>query len=142
MVRVAKIDRPASGTEVTDKPERRKFTAEYKLKILEAADACEKGDGELGKLLRDENLYSSHLLTWRRQRDAGALAALEPKKRGRKPTKRRDPVSIENERLKREVAELQHRLYQAEVIIEVQKKVATLLGITLPKVDDKSGRPE
>ena len=142
MVRVEKIARPAFDAEVSEKPLRRKFTADYKLKILKAADACAMGDGELGKLLRTEGLYSSHLLTWRRQRDEGSLAALEPKKRGRKPTKRRDPVTLENERLQREVARLEHRLHQAEVIIEVQKKLATVLGIALPKFDGESGRSE
>jgi transposase-like protein len=142
MVRVEKIARATLDAEVSEKPERRKFTADYKLKILKAADACENGDGELGKLLRTEGLYSSNLLTWRRQRDEGTLAALEPKRRGRKPTKGQDAVSLENERLRREVARLKHRLQQAEVIIDVQKKVSTLLGITLPKIDDESGSNE
>lgn len=141
MVRVEKNARLASDVEVPEKPERRKFTAEYKLRILKAADACGAGSGELGELLRREGLYSSHLLTWRRQRDEGSLAGLEPKKRGRK-AKRRDPVAIENEHLKRELVRLQQRLDQAEVIIGVQKKLSQLLGIDLPKLDDESGRNE
>ena len=142
MVRFQKIAATALDVEVSEKPERRKFTAEYKLKIVRAADDCETGSGELGELLRREGLYSSHLVTWRRQRDEGSLAALEPKKRGRKSTKRRDAVAVENEQLKRENARLQHRLQQAEVIIDVQKKVSQLLGISLPKFDDNSGRAE
>lgn len=141
MVRVEKIGRTASDVEVSDRPERRKFTAEHKLRILKEADACESGSGELGSLLRREGLYSSHLLTWRRQRDEGSLAALGPKKRGRKPA-RRDAVARENERLKREVDRLQHRLEQAEVIISVQKKLSEILGIELPKSDDEKGRNE
>ena len=88
-----------------------------------------------GALLRREGLYSSHLMVWRRQRDEGSLAALEPKKRGRKPQKR-DPLLLENERLRRELAKVQHRLDQAEVIIAVHKKVATLLGRPLPSDDE------
>ena len=141
MVRVEKIARQASDGEVSEKPERRKFTAEYKLKILKTADDCDPGTGELGELLRREGLYSSHLLTWRRDRDEGSLAALEPRKRGRKP-KKRDAASIEIERLKREVARLQQRLDQAEVIISVQKKLAKLLGISLPKFGDENGSNE
>lgn len=115
--------------EVPEKARRRRFTGEYKLDILQRADACE--EGQLGELLRREGLYSSHLVTWRRQRDEGALGALQPKKRGRK-ARPRDPITIEAERLRRENAQLQRRLEQAEIIIEVQKKVATLLGVKLP----------
>jgi transposase-like protein len=122
--------RTASGTEVPEKPERRKFSAEYKARILREVDAC-KEPGVQGSLLRREGLYSSHLLVWRRQRDEGSLAALEPKKRGRKAAPR-DPLVVENERLRRELAQVQHRLQQAEVIIAVQKKVAKLLGKPLP----------
>lgn len=122
------------GTEVPERAQRRRFTAEYKARILREVDAC-KHPGEQGALLRREGLYSSHLMVWRRQRDEGSLAALEPKKRGRKPQKR-DPLLLENERLRRELAKVQHRLDQAEVIIAVQKKVATLLGRPLPNDDE------
>lgn len=139
MVRGEKNGRAVPDPEVPEKAQRRRFTAEYKLKILKEADACESGSGELGSLLRREGLYASHLLTWRRQRDEGSLLALEPKKRGRK-AKPRDSMTIEN--LRREVARLQQRLDQAEVIISVQKKLSQLLGIELPKSDDESGRNE
>ncbi len=86
--------------------------------------------GELGALLRREGLYSSHLSTWRNQRDLGMLEGLAPKKRGRKP-KRKDPLVEENQRLRRENARLAARLKQAETIIEVQKKLSTMLGIPL-----------
>jgi transposase-like protein len=131
----------APETEVPLKAQRRKFTAEYKADILKRAEACEPGSGELGELLRTAGLYTSHLSVWRAQRDRGVLDGLEPKKRGRK-AKRRDEVALENERLRRENERLQHRLQQAEVIIEVQKKVSTLLGIQLPNVDEKNEENE
>ncbi len=120
--------------EVDARPRRRRFTAEYKLSILEQADSCEPG--EVGALLRREGLYSSHLSEWRRARREGALGALS-KKRGRKRTRRRDPVAKENERLRRENAKLRGRLEQAEVIIEVQRKVSEILGIPLKSTDDE-----
>jgi transposase len=125
-----------SGTnpEVTEKAKRRRFEAAYKLRVLEEADRCTE-PGLLGELLRREGLYSSHLATWRRQREAGALDALGPKKRGRKP-KRKDAVALENERLERENKRLAERLRQAEVIIEVQKKVSEMLGISTAKTND------
>jgi transposase-like protein len=125
-----------SGTnpEVVEKAKRRRFEAAYKLRVLEEADRC-IAPGLLGELLRREGLYSSHLATWRRQREAGALDALGPKKRGRKP-KRKDAVALENERLARENKRLAERLRQAEVIIEVQKKVSEMLGISTAKTND------
>jgi transposase-like protein len=113
-----------------EKPARRRFTAEYKRRILEEADRL-TAPGELGALLRREGLYSSHLSTWRKQREQGMLDGLAPKKRGRKP-KRKDPLVEENQRLRRENARLAARLKQAETIIEVQKKLSTMLGIPLP----------
>jgi transposase-like protein len=114
--------------EVPAKATRRKFTAQYKLDILAQAERCE--NGEVGALLRREGLYSSHLTTWRQQREEGALAALGPRKRGRKPQVL-DTQSQRLETLERENAQLRARLAQAEIIIEVQKKVSTLLGIPL-----------
>src|SRR3972149_11284266 len=83
--------------EVPEKARRRRFEAAYKLRILAEADRCAAA-GQLGELLRREGLYSSHLTSWRKQRDAGALEALAPKQRGRKP-KRKDPLALERERL-------------------------------------------
>jgi transposase-like protein len=120
--------------EVVEKAKRRRFDAAYKLRVLEEADRCTE-PGLLGELLRREGLYSSHLATWRRQRELGALDALGPKKRGRKP-KRKDAVALENERLARENQRLAERLRQAEVIIEVQKKVSEMLGISTAKAND------
>jgi hypothetical protein len=97
--------------------------------MLRTADAC-AGAGEVGTVLRREGLYSSHLTTWRRQRDAGSLAALAPKKRGR-PAASSAPLARRIAELERDNAALTRRLHQAETIIEVQKKLCTLLGIPL-----------
>jgi transposase-like protein len=122
--------------EVEPRPKRRTFTAEYKLRILQETDQA-RDDGKIGEILRREGLYSSHLTTWRRDRDEGARAALK-KKRGRKST--RNPLADEVERLKRENGRLLRKLQQAEVIIDVQKKVAGLLGLPLSSPPyDESG---
>ena len=121
--------------EVPEKATRRRFEAAYKLRILEEADRS-TGPGELGELLRREGLYSSHLTTWRRQRDEGSLAGLEPKRRGRKP-KRKDPLAKELDKLRRENQRLAERLRQAEMIIDVQKKVSEMLGIPLKSPEDE-----
>ena len=115
--------------EVMEKPERRRFTAEYKLRILTLADAC-GNTGELGALLRREGLYSSHLTTWRRQRKEGTLAGLTPRKRGRKEAER-NPLQAENEKLRRENERLANRLKRAEIIIDAQKKISEMLGIPM-----------
>jgi transposase len=119
---------PTADPEVVAKAQRRKFTAEYKLGIVEEADRA-SNPGAIGALLRREGLYSSHLVEWRRLREAGALGALS-QKRGRKPT--RNPLTEENGKLKAELARVQKKLQQAELIIDVQKKVSALLGIALP----------
>ena len=121
--------------EVPAKTTRRKYTQVYKQRILEQADACTQ-PGEIGALLRREGLYSSHLSAWRRQRDEGGVKALAAHKRGRKV----DPSLPEKRRieaLERENARLKKRLEQAELIIDAQKKVSTLLGVTLPSHEMK-----
>lgn len=113
--------------EVVPQAKRRRFTAKYKLEILRRADACSE-PGEVGALLRREGLYHSHLTNWRTQREEGTLAGLAPKKRGRKP----DPeleVRRHNAQLEKENRRLADRLEKAELIIEVQKKMARLLGL-------------
>jgi len=115
--------------EVPAKAARRRFTAEYKLRVLTLADACNE-PGCLGKLLRREGLYASNLITWRGQRDRGVLSALAPKKRGRKGSVR-DPLHAENEKLRKENERLTSRLRQAEIIIDVQKKISQILWIPL-----------
>ena len=124
--------------EVTAKAKRRRFTGAYKLRILREADALLETGG-VGEMLRREGLYSSHLSTWRRERQRGELEGLAAKKRGRKANPDA-ALAQENERLARRVTQLEKRLAQAEVIIDVQKKVASLLGIPLkPHDDDGSG---
>ena len=110
--------------EVIVKAQRRRFTAEYKQRILQEADAGTQ-HGEVGALLRREGLYSSHLNTWRQQRARGELQGLRPAKRGRKA----DPQAAEIVRLQRETERLQAQLARAELIIDVQKKVSQLLGL-------------
>jgi transposase-like protein len=112
--------------EVLPRAKRRRFSAEYKLRILEEVDGCTQR-GQIGALLRREGLYSSHLSTWRQQRLLGQLEGLSPKKRGRKP---QDPAVEEAARLRRENERLRARLEQAEMIIDVQKKLSQLLGLT------------
>lgn len=114
--------------EVTEKPVRRKFTAEHKLRILAEADRCTEY-GQIGVLLRREGLYSSHLSDWRRKRMEGTLVSLSPRKRGPKPEK--NPLAPEVARLERENERLQRKLKQAETIIDVQKKLSGLLGLAL-----------
>ena len=107
--------------EVSTKAVRRRFTAAYKLRILQEADRCNRG--EISALLRREGLYSTHLTIWRKQRESGEIAGLAPRKRGKKPVPR-NPLTAENERLRRENQRLQKRLRQAETIIDVQKNSA------------------
>jgi|SRR5208283_1420631 len=123
---------PASvaDPEVPAKPVRRRFTADYKRLIVEQAEGCQD-TGAIGALLRREGLYSSHLSTWRRQARQGELAALTPKKRGRKTTV--SPLVEENRKLLGTNARLQKRLEDAEFIIEVQKKLAAALGRPIPE---------
>jgi transposase len=121
--------------EVPEKPLRRRFTAEYKLRILKEADACLGQGGEIGALLRREGLYFSHLVTWRRQREEGSLEALQAKKRGRKE---KNPQARRIEELEKQNRKLEDRLHKANIIIEFQKKVADILGIPLetPPADE------
>jgi transposase-like protein len=112
--------------EVVPKAKRRQFTAEYKLRILEEADRCTE-PGQIGALLRREGLYSSHLSKWRRLRERWQLEGLAPQKRGRKP---QDSAVVELSQLRRENERLRAQLERAEIIIDVQKKLAQLLGLS------------
>ena len=114
--------------EVPDRARRRQFTADYKRRILAEADSTRES-GAIGTLLRREGLYSSHLTHWRHERDRG----LEPRRRG--PKSKRDPLFDEVRKLKLENGQLTQRLARAELIIDVQKKVSSLLGIPLATVD-------
>jgi transposase len=112
--------------EVVEKAKRRRFTAEYRLKIVRAAEGC-RGSGEIGALLRREGLFSSQLSTWRRQREEGALEGLRARKRGPK-AKAVDPRV---RKLEQENTRLVRKLKKADAIIAFQKKVHELLGIPL-----------
>ena len=128
------VPAPHPDPEVVAQAKRRRFTADYKLRILTAADHA-KDAGGIGALLRREGLYSSLLSTWRRERDAGVLQALAPQKRG--PKSKRDPLAEENQQLRRETLRLTEELRKAEIVIDIQKKVATLLGRPILSVDPK-----
>ena len=119
--------------EVVARAKRRSFTAEYKLRILAEADAAAAQPGAIGALQRREGLYSSHLVSWRRERQAGMLKGLTPHKRG--PKGRRNPQEQELQKLRRENQRLAEELRKAEIVIDVQKKVGALLGWPLPKAD-------
>jgi transposase len=119
----------------TDRPKRRTFTAEYKKRILEEADAC-SALGAMGVLLRREGLFSSHLTEWRRQRERATVAGLAPKKRGRKQ-KVVDAMATRVAELERDKLRLEQHLRMAEIIIDVQKKVSQLLGVPLSDQKDE-----
>lgn len=114
--------------EVPEKKPRKKYTATYKLRILKEYEAC-TAPGEIGALLRREGIYHSNVNTWIRQRDKGALQGLTPRKRGRKSQKL-NPLTREVANLERENKKLTEKLRQAETIIEVQKKISEILGIS------------
>ena len=130
-----KVNEAMPNTEVVAKAKRKRFTAAEKLRILREVEAC-RGTGEIGALLRREGIYSSYLTTWRKQRESRELEGLAPRKRGPKP----NPEAIELAKLRREHERLKERMRQAELIIDVQKKVARMLGATLdaPDLDDPS----
>jgi len=116
---------PILNPEVSAKRQRRRFTPAYKARIVEEAQRCTES-GEIGALLRREGLYSSALTQWRQQYQSGALQALKDDKRGRKRI--RDARDQELDRLRREVEQLSNKLRQAKLIIDIQKKVAAVLG--------------
>ena len=120
-------------SEVVARPKRRTFTAEYKQRILQEAEAVAATPGGVGALLRREGLYSSLLAYWRRERANGILEALTPRKRG--PKSKRNPLQEENLKLQRQNARLTEDLRKAHIIIDVQKKVAALLGRPIPETD-------
>ena len=121
---------PDPDPEVPATVQRRRFPAEYRLRILKQADACKK-PGDVGALLRREGLYSSLLANWRRQREAGALREMRGRRRGPAPR----PVDPRVKQLEAENRRLQQKLQRAETIITLQKKVAEILGIPLKPLD-------
>ncbi len=119
--------------EVVAKPKRRTYTAEYKQRILMEAEVAAAIPGGVGVLLRREGLYSSLLAYWRRERANGIFKALTSQKRG--PKSKRNPLEEENQKLQRQNARLTEDLRKAHIIIDVQKKVAALLGHPIPEQD-------
>jgi transposase len=124
---------PRPNPEVVADARRRSFTGEYKQRILAELDSAAGQPGAIGALLRREGLYSSHLATWRRERQAGILKGLTPHKRG--PKSKRNPLDEDNQKLRRENQRLTEELRKAAIVIDVQKKVGALLGWPLPKAD-------
>jgi transposase-like protein len=122
--------------EVLAKASRRRFSGEYKLKILREADICTE-PGAIGALLRREGLYSSNLTTWRAQRERGELLGLTPKRRGPAPSPK-NPLAGKVAALERELARETARADRAEALVELQKKVSELLGIALPQNGGKA----
>lgn len=120
-------------TEVVVRPKRRQHTAEYKLRILRELEEC-IGKGEVGAILRREGLYSSLISKWREQREQGSLNGLGGQRRGPKV----DPNAAELARLQRENKRLKEKLERAELIIDVQKKVAKLIGETPPPPSEEN----
>jgi transposase-like protein len=117
--------------EVVAKATRRRFSAEYKMKIVQEADACRE-PGEIGALLRREGLYFSNITTWRAQRRNGALAGLAQKKRGPAPAEK-NPLSVTVAAQEQEIVRLTARAERAEALVDLQKKVSELLGIALTR---------
>ena len=130
-VGAAAVSASRPDSEVVAKVKRRTFTVEYKQRILAEAEAAAATRGGVGALLRREGLYSSHLTTWRRERDQGIREALTPQKRG--PKSKRNPLEEENQTLRCQNARLTEDLRKAHIVIEVQKKVAALLGHPIPE---------
>jgi len=128
----------AKSTEVSSKARRRRFSVAEKIRILREADACANEKGAVAALLRREGLYSSHLTTWRRQRDAGQFGP-KPKKRGPVPTPP-DPRDRQIAELEKRARRAEARADRAERLVALQKKVSELLGITLPDPEDEPRR--
>ena len=124
-----------SDPELVERAKRRKFTAKYKLEILDRADACAK-PGEIGELLRREGLYTSHLTYWRKQRKDGALKELG-RPRGRKPADRRDQ---EIAGLQRRLERSESELSKARKVIEIQGKCAARRSVVFPAQPGRTRR--
>ena len=127
-----------SETEVSAKAARRRFTKDDKVRILREADACDGQRGAVAALLRREGIYSSHLSTWRNQRDAGQFGP-SPKKRG-PVAKAPDPRDKQLAELERRALRAEARADRAERLVELQKKVSELLGIPLPDPQSEGKR--
>jgi transposase-like protein len=127
--RVRDLRSEVADPQAVEKAKRRRFSASYKLKILEEV---ERNPGRSGAILRREGLYSSHLSAWRKQQQEGALKALS-KKRG---PRGKSAEQVQLEKLQRDKARLERELFKANAIIDAQKKLAEILGVDLPKITD------
>ena len=123
---------PRPNPEVVARAKRRGFTAAFKQEVLAEADAA-RASGGIGAVLRRHGLYSSHLTKWRQERKSGILEGLAPQKRG--PKSKASPLTAENQKLRRDNERLTERLRKAEIVIDVQKKVATLLGLAIAETE-------
>jgi transposase len=123
---------PRPNPEVLARPKRRACTGEYKQQVLAEADAA-RGSGEIGAVLRRHGLYSSHLTKWRKERKSGILEGLASQERG--PKSKTNPLAAENQKLRRDNERLTDRLRKAEIVIDVQKKVAMLLGLPIAETE-------
>jgi transposase-like protein len=123
---------PRSNPEVVARAKRRTYTGEYKQQILAEADAA-RGSGEIGAVLRRHGLYSSHLTKWRQERKSGMLEGLAAQKRG--PKSKANLLTAENQKLRRDNERLTDQLRKAEIVIDVQKKVAMLLGLPIAETE-------
>lgn len=123
---------PRPNPEVSARAKRRTYTGKFKQQVLAEADAA-RGSGEIGAVLRRHGLYSSHLTKWRQERKSGIVEGLAPQKRG--PKSKANPLTAENQKLQRDNERLTERLRKAEIIIDVQKKVAMLLGIPIAETE-------
>ena len=138
LIQLSDSNQERPDPEVSVKKPRRKFTANYKLHILQEVENCSE-QGEIGALLRREGLYSSNLTTWRKQRERGILESMTPKKRGRK-AREKNPLAQKVAELERENRRLQGKLKKAEIIIDVQKKISQILQ--LPEDPEKPEESE
>ena len=127
-------ERSAPDPEVVAKPTRRQFSAEYRLRIVEEADRCTR-PGEVGRMLRREGLYTSHLSAWRKARRSGSLQGLTGNKRGAKPAEH-NPLSPKVRQLEAKVARLEKELSTAHTILDVQSRISGLLGLDLNNAKD------
>ncbi len=132
---MSKVVKLGSGEVDLSRPKRRRFDVDYKLRILAEVDSFTQS-GQIAALIRREGLYWSHILRWRHEREEGALRSLQAVKRGPKP-KERNPLEGELKQLQREKRALERRLKRAELLLEIPKKAAELMGITLdPQLQD------
>lgn len=131
-LRVAKPGVP--DPEVLERPRRKRFTAEYKLRILKEIDAAARW-GEVGAILRREGLYSSHIAAWRKQKEKGELDGLSQKKRGPKAARKDALAEKRLEDLEKENRRLQRHLKRAEIMLDIQKKISEITGIPLKDLE-------